>query len=125
MITEAFVEAGDQRELDCHSRIDPGDHPVADQSGGELIELLVRLLEPEVGVARPLPVRRARHLPHMHRDVAHLLNETSAARRQDAPERPCGSLGDVFRQVGAALELGDDLQHRHQVLELLGRQGGG
>src|SRR5581483_9144988 len=64
-------------------------------------------------------VRSARQLPHPHGDVTHRLDESSTLGRDDTAETSERALGNVFREVCAPLELGNDLSEREQIFEFV------
>ncbi len=80
----------------------------------ESVDLLVVIVESSPLGAAVL-VGQRRRLPHSQSGVAHLLDDSTAQRTHHRSQAVGGSLSDMFRQIGASFELGQNEQEPDQV----------
>ena len=124
MIADPLVEAGHHRELDRHLQVDVAGGVALED---DLDELTVEVVEVRVHVAQrcragavEVEVRLGRLLEQRLGLVAHLLDHAAQVRIELVPVDPSGRLADVDAQVRRALDVGDDLDRRHDGAEVDG-----
>jgi hypothetical protein len=122
VVTESFIETSEEGQIHGHLGGCACRDDIVDEACGEGIELVVSIGELEARITRALAIGASRKAPHLGRDVTHPLNKPSTEWREQTTDGSQRTLRHVLREVRAALELGHDLKHRDEILELVLRK---
>ena len=116
MVTQPLVEASDKRDLSA----DGGGHRLSSYFAGqpimEDVDLLVVFGEPTCSRG-PVGVCISRVSPHFKGDLGHSLDDASTERTHFCTYVRDRPLGDVFGQITASLELGQDQEDTNEMAQ--------
>lgn len=119
VVSEALVEAPDVGELDRHRERGSGADELAGEGDVQLVHLVVHLVDAIRGVGIAITEGIGGHGPHLRRDLAHPLEEATAASRHLRTDSSCRSAGDVLGKIAAALKFGEHAEDRHELAEVV------